>query len=248
MDLGVFWGRGGGYLLGSLDALPTTGLVAVFILAARGEVGYASTSHVHGVGTLLVVGQSARPFNCAVCVGGVSTGPDTDSDVHGRLREVLSVVRIFVKEGADKASVNVPFDLLSCPERGIIMEVLLRLIDRIVDGAIVGRGVALSKVICLGVGIIGAHEFPVNFVEIVRFEDDAADDSLTRGGFQPDLHDAKEEVELGLDRGRLASHGDGHSGAIGSILDGASSGVPDSRVGGRFGEIKRVVHTQCGIR
>ena len=247
MGLGVFRGRGGGCLLGGLDTLPTARLVAVFVLAAGGEIGYTSTSDVHGVGTLFVVGQPTRPFNCAVGVGGVSTGPDTDSNVHGGLREVLSVIRIFVMEGADEVPVNVPFDLLSCPERGVVVEVLLRLIDRIVDSTVVGRSVALSKVVGFSVGIVDAHEFPIDFVQIVGFEDDAADDSLARGGFQPDLDDAEEKVELGLDRGGFASHGDGHSGAIGPVLDCASGGVPDSGVSGRFGEVKGVVHAQCRI-
>ena len=101
--------RGGGVSGDRLDGLPGSGRVAVFVLAAGGEVGYADGLDEHCVGTLGVVDFPAGPLDGVVAVIFVPACPDADADVHGRLRVVGSSVRVGVRQRTHDGSVDVPF-------------------------------------------------------------------------------------------------------------------------------------------
>ena len=77
-----------------------------------------------------------------------------------------------------------------------------------------GRGIALAVIIRLAVCCVRAGELPVDLVQVVGLEHDAADNSLARGGLEPDLDFAEEDVEFGLHCGRIAFVVDGELGAV----------------------------------
>ena len=76
------------------------------------------------------------------------------------------------------------------------MEVLLRVVDGVVESAVVGGGIALAEVVGLGVRGVATHELPVNLVQVVGLEHDAADNTLARGGLHDDGDGAEEDVEV----------------------------------------------------
>jgi len=133
-------------LRGDFDALPVSGLVAVRVAAAAGKVFDFDAFDDHCKGPVFVVGHAACPFYCAVGVlGRVAAGPAADLEVHGSLRIVFAVESegIVVVQGADDVAVNDPFKLLSSPDGGVVVDVLV-IGDGVPDCTIVGGGVALA--------------------------------------------------------------------------------------------------------
>lgn len=165
-------------LPGDFDALPATALVAVGVRAALRRVFYFDAVDPHRVWALGVVGCSTGPFDGSVRHGRVATGPDTEAKVHGRLGEVVAAISFCVLERTNESSIDEPVDLLGRPIDGVVVEVLLGFVDRIVNRTIIGRGVSLSKVVGFGVSGVAAHQFPVDLVQVVGFKHDTADDAL----------------------------------------------------------------------
>ena len=210
-----------------LDAAPATRSVAVFVLG-NVAVGVGDTHglHGHGVGAPTVVGQAAGPFDGAVGVFGVPTSPDAQADVHGGLGEVVAAVCVGRLEGADDLAVDVPVDFAFGPVGRVVVPVVLGVGDRVVDGAVEGGGVAFAEVVGFHVGGVAAHEFPVDFVEVVGFEHDGGDDALAAGGFHDYFDLAAEDVEVGLHGGGVTTFVDCELGAVGALVDGPGCGVP----------------------
>jgi len=128
-----------------LDTLPASSLVAVFVFAPGGIVLRVQSLDIHGEGSSLVVGQSTSPLDCSVRFLGVSTGPDTKTDIHGGLRVVFTPIGVLILQGADDVAINDPLELLLGPDGGVVMEIVLWVIDWVVDCSVERGGVALSK-------------------------------------------------------------------------------------------------------
>lgn len=109
--------------------------------------------------------------------------------------------------------------------------------------AVITRDISLAEIIRLYMCGIAAEEFPVDFIEIIGLEDDAADDAVADGGFHPYLELTEEEVEFGLDCRCVAAGVDGKLGARGTVFDEAGGGVP-SAAGGGGDEVVGVVCTK----
>lgn len=73
---------------------------------------------------------------------------------------------------------------------------------------------------------------PVNLVQVVRLQDNTADNTSTAGSLHDNLSSAEEEVEVGLDGGSLASLVDSERSTILIEGDVVGSGSPSSE--GRF--------------
>lgn len=84
-------------------------------------------------------------------------------------------------------------------------------------------------------GIVVADELLVYFIQVIGLQYHAADYPLARGGFEPDLDFAEEDVEFGLDGWCVASFVNGEGGAGGVVGQGAGGGVPEGGVEGGGG-------------
>lgn len=83
------------------------------------------------------------------------------------------------------------------------------------DGAVVAGRVSFAEVVALNMRGVSAEDLPVDFIQVIALQDDAADDAGAGGGAHPDFDFAAEEVVFGLDSGGIAAHGDGEVGAGG---------------------------------
>ena len=182
----------------------------------------------------MIVYFSAGPLDGVVTVVFVAACPDADADVHGRLWIVCPSVGVVVRQRTHDGAVDVPFQRLIRPARGVVVVALRRV--PVIGQSVpfcpficVGR-VAFSVVVVLGVGVVVADEFLVYFIQVVGLQYHAADHALAWGGFQPDLDFAEEYVEFGLDGGGVASLGDGEGGAGGVVGKVAGGGVPEGGV------------------
>lgn len=118
--------RGGGVSGDRLDGFPCSGRVAVFVLAAGGEVGYADGLDEHCVGALGVVDLPAGPLDGVVTIIFVPACPDAEADVHGRLRVVGSSARVGVRQRTHDGSVDVPFQRFLGPPCSVVVVALGR--------------------------------------------------------------------------------------------------------------------------
>ena len=115
------------------------------------------------------------------------------------------------------------------------------------DGAVVAGRISFAEVVALDMGEVSAEDLPVNFIQIVALQDDAADDAGAGSGAHPDFNFATKEVVFGLDGGGVAARGDGEVGAGGlGVFQGAGSGVPGGANGGD-GEVIGVVRRKSKI-
>ena len=74
--------------------------------------------------------------------------------------------------------------------------------------------------------------YPVDFVEIIGFENPGADDTGAIGGSHLDVDMAEEDVEFTLDGGRVALLGDGELGTEVGAGHSAGGGVPTTQRSG----------------
>lgn len=72
--------------------------------------------------------------------------------------------------------------------------------------------------------------YPINFVEDVRLQDNAAHNTGSRGSLHDHLSRSKEEVEVGIDGGSIALLVDGELGSVGASVDGSSSGLESVQI------------------
>lgn len=84
-------------------------------------------------------------------------------------------------------------------------------------------------------GIIENRTHPVDFVQIIRFHDDGADDPGAIGCSHDDLDLAEEDVKVGLKRRRIVPLVDGEFGSVAAVGDIARDGRPSIRAA--LGEI-----------
>lgn len=68
--------------------------------------------------------------------------------------------------------------------------------------------------------------YPIDFIQIIRFENEGADDSLSRSGFHGDGDFTEKHVEIALNGRCVTPLVDGELGTIGARWDGACNGLP----------------------
>lgn len=88
--------------------------------------------------------------------------------------------RVVVEERAHGDAVDVPDGGFGGPVNGVVVEGVDGGSDCWVFSTVIGRCVSLSEEVVLGSGVVGPEPFPIDFIEIVGFEDKTTDD--TRSG------------------------------------------------------------------
>ena len=148
-------------------------MIRVLVFLSSGEIVDGSALDIHRVWTFGEIGETTSPLNSAIVVIWISACPDTHTDGHGGLGEVVASIGSSVWESPHQCAINVPLDLCRGPMYSVVVEVGSGIsTSGIVDRSVKGSRVALSKVVGLSVCAISAHKFPINLVEIVRFEND----------------------------------------------------------------------------
>lgn len=87
------------------------------------------------------------------------------------------------------------------------------------------------------ISCVTGETYPVNLVQVVRLQDNAADDTLARSDSHLDIDTAEEDVEVGLDGGSITLLGHGELGAIVAKVDLASSGLEARQSALALGEV-----------
>lgn len=90
--------------------------------------------------------------------------------------------------------------------------------------AVVRRSVSLSEVVCLHLGCGASKPLPIDLIEVVRLENGRGHDSSSWSSLHHDRNDAKEDVEVRLDRRGVTRLGNGVDGAVGVIVGETSVG------------------------
>ena len=204
-------GRAGGRAARFLDALIRARVVAVHVGARGVVVGDFDALDVHGEGRITEVGGTTGPGDGTLGLARCATGPVAELHAHGGLWVVLAAERerVRVRNGADDGAIDHKFEALRAPVDGVSVEGGLRGGDVVVDGAIVDGGVALAEEVGLDLSGVATEELPIDLVEIVRLQDDGANDTLAGGGHHGHVDAAEKDVEIGLDGRGLAVLVDG---------------------------------------
>lgn len=79
--------------------------------------------------------------------------------------------------------------------------------------------------------------YPVDLIQIVRLQDDTANNTLTRSDPHLDINTAKENVEVGLDGGSVTLLGNSELGTIFAEVDLAGSGLEARKSALALGEV-----------
>ena len=135
------------------------------------------------------------------------------------MRVVLSSESQSIAEvqGSLQGTVDVPFGGCGGPGDAVVVPCLDGRGDVVIDGTVIGGGVALAEEVGLDGGISGAQPFPVDLVEIVGLQDEGADDTGSGRGLEPDIDSAEHDIFRGGD-GRCVGGGlDLELGSAGSI-------------------------------
>lgn len=77
--------------------------------------------------------------------------------------------------------------------------------------------------------------YPVDLVQIIRLQHDAADNALPGSGLHLDFGRPEEEVKAGLDRRGVTLFGDGELDPVGAVRNAPAHGLPVGR--GALGEV-----------
>lgn len=125
-----------------------------------------------------------------------TSNPVAHLNTHGSLRVVLSTKSdgIAVVEGSDEGTIDVPLCRCCGPCDAVVVVCFNGCGDILVDCSVVGCGVTLSEEVGFDGVVISTKPFPVYLVEVIRFEDERADDSGSRCSFQEDVDLAEEDV------------------------------------------------------
>jgi hypothetical protein len=167
--------------------------------------------NIHDEWSIIPVSLTTGPLNGACGFSGGTSIPVTELDLHWSLRVVLAVQSIAVVELADSNVVDGPDDTLGSPVDSVKMPAVLGSGDVIVNSTIIGGGVALAEVVGLDrsgvttkpflqsksedIQISNARKsYPVNFIKVVRFHNNTANDTGAVGSFHVDFDLAKEDV------------------------------------------------------
>jgi hypothetical protein len=145
--------------------------------------------------------------------------------------------RISVVQGSDGGSIDGPDDPRGGPVDHVGVEFGggVRYVD--VGSTVVGGGVALPEEVGLDLASFASYPLPIDLVEVVRLEDETADDARTGGGLGDHGDLSEEDVLGGTHGGSIGGRLDGEVGAIGTVVrhGGASGERPE--VVGAFGEV-----------
>lgn len=201
----------------NLDAASRAAVVAVGVGGSRVGVGDFDRLQVHGERSSRVVGLTTSPLNGTRGVGWVTTGPDTDTETHGSLREV--VASLSSSQCANNASVNQPLDAVTLPVDSVGVERSLGGADTDVGSTVVATSVAFAEVVGFDLSGITAESFPVDFVQVIGLEDNRADNTSTGGSLQCHLGGTEKEVCRCLDGGSIALLGDGEGRTVAAVAN-----------------------------
>jgi hypothetical protein len=142
--------------------LPTTALVSIYVFGAAAVILDSNGLDVHGEGSLGEIRHTTGPragsfgrWVCYSCLVGTSN-PISHPYTHGCLGEVLPFQSqgIGVEECADEIGVDVPFDVRGRPINSVCMPCANRIGHRVVNGTVIGCGIAFSEKITFNRGII----------------------------------------------------------------------------------------------
>ena len=161
------------------------------------------TLHVHGERSLSEVGGSASPLAGAISGRGWLVGssvgtsnPVAHLDFHWCLWKVLAFEgeSITVVKCTHKVAIDGPFDISRSPVDSVGVPGTDRVSDIVVDGPVVGCGVALSKEVALHRRVRRPQPFPVNLIEVIRFKNETADDTGAWGSLHNSINLSEKNV------------------------------------------------------
>jgi hypothetical protein len=208
-------GRGRGTV--NLDAVGRTTVVAVGVRRTGVGVGDLDRLQVHGERSSAVIGLATSPLNGTRSVGWVTTSPDTDTETHGSLREV--VASLGSSQGTNNASVNQPLDAVPLPVDSVGVESRLGGADTDIGSTVVATSVAFAEVVGFDLSGVTAESFPVDLVQVIGLEHNRADNTRTGSSLQCHLGRTEKEVCRGLDRRSIALLGDGEPGTVAVVAN-----------------------------
>lgn len=112
---------------------------------------------------------------------------------------------------------------------------------------VVGRSVALGKVVGLNLLGLATEPLPVDLVEAVGLEDNAGNDTSTRGSNQLNLELSEEDVAETADGRGLLLIGDAEDSALGLVVGKSCTGSKAKERVLALGEVDGVVPTDGKI-
>lgn len=209
-----------------LDGLGRASLVGPLILLAWRVVDDLDAFHELREGCFAVVDLATCPLDGALALG-VSSSPDTDADVAGSLRVLVSttVDGVGRLQSAHRLAIDEPDESIGRPIDGVGVH-LLDIGDICLDHAVVSGGITLAKVVHLDFVRFSSNPLPVNLVEVVGLQHNRRDDTLPRGSLRLYLDVAVVEVALGLNGGSIACLRNGEFGAGSNVVEGPSRLLP----------------------
>lgn len=219
-----------------------SGKIAVAVVSTASIILNADALDIHGVGGASIQ-WSASPLASPLCLlvsggGGISTSnPGAHLDAHRSLGVVEAVESLWVVvgKGANQGVTNVELDRLLGPVERVSDVLIHRTGDRVGSTTIVSGGVSLSEEVALDVTGISTNPLEINLIQILRLEDETADDTGTWGGLHGDGDLSEEDVLVDSDGWGIGLLADGKLGTVRSILEG--SPISDLPVGALLGEI-----------
>ena len=170
--------------------------------------------------------MATSPFDGALTVGRITTSPDTNANVHRSLGEARTTLGILVVQSADLIAVNEPLDVVLLPLNLVGVEFTLDVVHSGPGVTVIGGSIALTEVVGLNGGVVPTKGFPVNLIEIIRLEDNGANNAGTGGSLHGDLDFTVEDVEVGLDGRSITLLVDSELSTIGASVNLAGSGRP----------------------
>ena len=121
---------------------------------------------------LAIINHPSSPLHRIIIILAIPPRPDANAHIHRRLRITPPPIRIRILQRPDHGTIDVPFQRLVRPARGVIVEIVLgRGGEGVPFGAVDGvGGVAFAVVVVFHVGGVAADEFEVDFVQVVGLE------------------------------------------------------------------------------
>ena len=259
MGRGAGAGAGGARIvgLGELDALVRATVVSPLVRFGGVVVLDLDGVDVHGEGSLAVVGLTASPLNGALAVVRITTSPDTNPHVHGSLRESGAALGLIVRNGTDFIAIDAPLDVVLGPVDRVGVPGVDRSIDRGIRFAVIGGGITFSEVVGLDLVVVATKTLlwyvrlawsqhgniqepthPVDLVEIIRLQHNAADNAGSRGNLHFNIDSAEEQVAFGLNGGCVTLLGDGELSTVIAKVHFTSGGLPSVQGGLTLAEVR----------
>lgn len=210
-----------------LDGRSITAHVGVAVSACRVGIGDLYTLDNHLEWTLSVIGLATSPIDCTLLLAWVTCGPHTERDASWCLRVVLATDSIRFVKCANYLIVDKPGEGVGSPVPLVGDEVILVIVGGTDGGAIPCRCVALAEVVRLDRSGVMTKSFPVNFVKIVRHQNDAGDDTEALRHLGLNLNSAEVDVKVCLNKRSIGAFRDDELSTIGCEVEvGSNRGVP----------------------